>query len=65
MIHQTKQKDSERRVYSVREFCNAYRVSRSFAYKLMQIGKLRTISVGGRRLIPVEAAEELINGGQS
>ena len=53
----------ERRAYTVREFCSAYRVSRSHTYKLMTLGKLRTVLVGGKRLIPVEAAAELMNGG--
>ena len=53
----------ERRAYTVREFCSAYRVSRSHVYKLMSLSKLRTVLVGGKRLIPVEAAEELLNGG--
>ena len=53
----------ERRAYTVREFCSAYRVSRSHTYNLMSQGKLRTVRVGGKRLIPVEAAAELMNGG--
>jgi excisionase family DNA binding protein len=53
----------ERRAYTVREFCSAYRISRSHIYKLMTLGKLRTVLVGGKRLIPVEAAAELMNGG--
>ncbi len=54
---------AERRAYTVREFCSAYRVSRSHTYKLMQRGQLRTVLVGGKRLIPVAAAEALIAEG--
>ncbi len=51
--------DPSRRAYRVQEFCDAYRLSRSTTYKLMKAGKLKTVLVGGRRLIPVEAAEAL------
>jgi excisionase family DNA binding protein len=53
----------ERRAYTVREFCLAYRISRSHVYKLMTLGKLRTVLVGGKRLIPIEAAAQLMSGG--
>jgi excisionase family DNA binding protein len=53
----------ERRAFRVQEFCKLYGLSRSSAYKLMAAGKLRTVLVGGRRLIPKEAAEALLNGG--
>ena len=53
----------ERKAFTVREFCDAYRVSHSHAYKLMSLGKLRSVLVGGRRLIPVEAAQALLNWG--
>jgi excisionase family DNA binding protein len=52
----------ERRAYTVKEFCSAYRVSRSHVYELMARKKLRTVRVGGKRLIPVEAAAELMSG---
>jgi hypothetical protein len=52
---------AERRAYRVNEFCDAYRVSRATAYKLMKIGKLRWFPVASERRIPVEAAEALAN----
>jgi len=52
-----------RRAYQVNEAAAAYRLSRSTLYKLMAIGKLRTVKIGGRRLIPVDAIEALIAGG--
>jgi excisionase family DNA binding protein len=55
-------KPEDRRAFTVKEFCNAYRVSRSLAYKLMADQKLRSVLVGGKRLIPVEAAAELMSG---
>jgi len=52
-----------RRVYQVLEAVAAYRISKSTIYKLMAGGALKTVKVGGRRLIPVEALEALIGGG--
>jgi len=63
MMNHPSNEITERRAYSVKEFCSAYRVSRSYVYKLMQHGKLRTVRVGRRRLITVEAAQELLSGG--
>jgi excisionase family DNA binding protein len=55
----TKTQPAERRAYRVPEFCEAYRVSRDTAYKLMRSGKLKYFSVGTERRISVEAAEAL------
>jgi excisionase family DNA binding protein len=46
--------------YRIDEFCAAYRISRATVYKLMSEGKLRTVLVAGRRLIPVDAANALM-----
>jgi len=50
----------ERRALRVNDFCTAYGLSRSTAYKLMKTGKLRTVLIGGRRVVPVDAAEGLL-----
>jgi excisionase family DNA binding protein len=52
-----------RRAYQISEAVATYRLSRSTLYKLMAAGTLRSVKVGGRRLIPVEALEALIGGG--
>ena len=44
----------------MRAFCAAFGISRSSAYLLMKAGRLRTVRVQGRRLIPAEAAEALL-----
>jgi len=49
-----------KRALRIKEFCEAYGLSRSTVYKLMSEGKLSTVLVGGRRLIPVESAEALL-----
>jgi predicted site-specific integrase-resolvase len=55
----------ERRGYNVSEWCEAFGRSRATAYKLMGEGRLKYADVGGRRFIPNEAAEELLNTGES
>lgn len=49
-----------RRAYRVQDFCKAFGLSRSTVYLLMAEGKLRSVRVAGRRLIPADAAEALI-----
>jgi predicted DNA-binding transcriptional regulator AlpA len=57
----TGQPASERpRAYRVAEFCRAYGLSRSSTYNLMAAGKLKTVKIAGRRLIPTDAAEALL-----
>jgi len=51
-----------RRAYRVNEAVAAYRLSRSTIHKLIRSGALRSVKVGGRRLIPVEALEALLAG---
>ena len=53
--------DSLPRAYSVRDFCNKFSLSRSTAYNLMANGRLRSVKVAGRRLIPADAAEALLH----
>ena len=50
-----------RRALRVRDFCNAYGVSKATTYNLIKAGRLRTVRIGGIRLIPVDAAESLLN----
>jgi hypothetical protein len=44
----------------VNDFCRDYGLSRTSFYKLVGAGKLITVKVAGRRLVPVEAAEALL-----
>jgi len=53
-----------RRAYQVNEAAAAYRLSRSTLYKLIGSGALRSVKIGGRRLIPVEALEALLTGNE-
>ncbi len=51
-----------RRAYHVNDFCQRYSVGRSGVYKLLKEGKLPSVVVAGRRLIPHDAAEALLRG---
>ncbi|GAB3920236.1 hypothetical protein GCM10011575_44100 [Microlunatus endophyticus] len=50
-------------VYSVNEAAEALRLSRELLYELIRSGQLRSIKVGRRRLVPVSAVTEFVEGG--
>jgi hypothetical protein len=52
----------EKRALTVTEFCDGYGVSKFAFYKMLKAGTLRTIIIGGRRLVPVDVAEALLKG---
>ena len=61
MKHPDESKDTIwRRALRINAFCAAYGVSRSTTYRLIADGKLKTVKVGNRRLVPVDAAEALL-----
>jgi excisionase family DNA binding protein len=53
----------ERRALRVDEAVAAYRIGRSTIYKLMAAGKLGTVKIGKRRLIPRDNMETLLREG--
>jgi excisionase family DNA binding protein len=57
-------KPDEKRALRVKEASAIYGLSRSTLYVLMAAGRLRTVKVGGRRLIPRDALEALLNEGE-
>ena len=50
------------RAYRVKDFCKAFGLSRSTVYNLIADGRLRSVLIAGRRLIPADAAEALLRG---
>jgi excisionase family DNA binding protein len=48
--------------YRINDAAKVAGLSRSSLYSLMGEGKLRSVLVGGRRLIPAEALRELLRG---
>jgi excisionase family DNA binding protein len=53
-------KASDKRAYAVKEAAELIGVSRSMLYLLMKNGALRTVKLGGRRLVPRDAIEALL-----
>jgi excisionase family DNA binding protein len=62
-VQQTAAKSDERLAYRVDDFCHAFGLGRTKTYELINAGVLKTVVVGGRRLIPREAAEALLKQG--
>ena len=58
-LHQLR--PEQKRAYRVNEFCAAYGLSRTTTYSLIGAGKLRSVIVGGRRLIHKDDAEALFS----
>ena len=54
---------SEKRALHVNEAATIYGISRSTIYLLMSEGKLRTVKLAGRRLVPRDAIEALLKQG--
>ena len=53
---------SDPRAYRVNDFCRLYGIGRSGVYKLLKEGKLPSVVIAGRRLVPRDAAEALLRG---
>ena len=52
----------EKRAYCINDFCSAYGLGRTKVYELIKSGKLRTVLVDGRRLVPRDAGDALLAG---
>ena len=53
----------ERRALRINDAAAAYGLGRSTIYKLMAEGKLSTVKIAGRRLIPRDNLESLLREG--
>ena len=51
-----------RRALSIKETAEACGLSRATLYRLMAEGKLATLKIGARRLVPVVAIDALLSG---
>ena len=49
--------------YRVKHFCRAVGLGKTKFYELVREGKLKTVVIGGRRLIPADEAQRLIREG--
>ncbi len=61
----TPQHNLERRALSIPEAARTCGLSRATLYRLLKDGRLKTIKVGARRLVPVGALDALLSGGAS
>jgi excisionase family DNA binding protein len=52
-----------RRALSIKETAEACGLSRATLYRLIADGKLATLKIGARRLVPVVAIDALLSGG--
>ncbi len=59
MSEHSSARQSERAAFTIREFCEAHRISRSMLYKLLAEGAgPRLIKIGTKNLISAEAAAD-------
>jgi excisionase family DNA binding protein len=54
--------DGRKLAYSVEEACQTPGIGRALAYELIMNGRLHSIKVGARRLIPASALQEFLGG---
>lgn len=52
----------EERVLTVKEFARVMKISDSLAYKMCREGKVKTVRLGDRYLIPVKVLDEILAG---
>jgi excisionase family DNA binding protein len=55
--------EEKRRAFSVREAARMCGVSRATLYRLLKEGKITTVKIGSRRLVPEASIETLLAGG--
>jgi len=53
----------ERRALSIIEAARACGLSRATLYRLLAEGKLTTVKIGSRRLVPIASIDALLSGG--
>lgn len=46
--------------YSVNGFCRAIPIGRTKFYDLLRQGKIRTVKIGGKRIVPATEAQRLL-----
>lgn len=61
-VHSTGASDAPL-AYRVEHFCKAIGLGKTKFYELVRDGKIKTVVVGGRRLIPADEAHRLVREG--
>jgi excisionase family DNA binding protein len=49
--------------YRVKHFCKSVGLGKTKFYELLRAGKIKTVVIGGRRLIPADEAARLVREG--
>lgn len=49
--------------YRVKHFCSTIGLGKTKFYELLRDGKIKTVIIGGRRLVPAEEAQRLVREG--
>jgi excisionase family DNA binding protein len=60
---QAAREQQRRLAYSVRETVRTTNLSYASIYRLIRAGKIRSVKIGGRRLIPASALDALLEEG--
>jgi excisionase family DNA binding protein len=54
---------SNRLAFRVQPFCKSIGIGRTKFYELVRDGKIKTVVIGGRRLVPADEAQRLLREG--
>ena len=49
--------------YRVNHFCKSVGLGKTKFYELLRAGKIKTITIGGRRLVPADEAQRIAREG--
>ena len=49
--------------YRVNHFCKSVGLGKTKFYELVRAGKIKTITIGGRRLVPADEAQRIVREG--
>jgi excisionase family DNA binding protein len=60
---QPKAETTEPLAYRVAQFCKLIGLGKTAFYERVKDGRIRTIRIGGRRLVPAEEAQRLVREG--
>jgi excisionase family DNA binding protein len=63
MKWKTDSSEPHRLAYRVKTFCASVGLGRTKFYELVRDGKIKTVVIGGRRLVPADEAQRLVREG--
>ena len=55
--------ETNRLAFRVQPFCKSIGIGRTKFYELVAAGKIKTVRIGGRRLVPADEAQRLVREG--